>query len=381
MNSLLIAANLARRTIGTVKGFLLFIALPAVVISSIVSLMMSAGDGRATVGYADLDGSEASRHIIRALEQTGRYKLTRYETDRQVAEMVAEREIATGFAIPAGFEADWLGGSAPALTQFRLMMDEASVMLEVDLVSIVRTMNEAVALAAHAGAASVRESAMAVLDQHAKGLVGGVKMDTGRSGSLDFLATGFALMFLMMLINQSVTVVVEDRRSQTMARVYAAPVRSFDIAAGNFIGSVFIGTLQVLAITALVRLVFGQMFGYDFGIPVWMQIVIMECFILASLGIASAVAGFIRNTRHLNIINNLIMTPTCMIGGCFWPVDIMPPFMRKLANFVPQRWAIEAMDLGASGASLAGIALPLGILLLFAAVLLGFGAAVLRPAK
>ncbi|OUM95778.1 MAG: hypothetical protein A9Z00_14345 [Thermobacillus sp. ZCTH02-B1] len=184
-------------------------------------------------------------------------------------------------------------------------------------------------------------------------------------------------MFLMMLINHSVAVVVEDRRNRTMERVYAAPVRSFDIAAGHFIGSVLIGTLQVLAIAALIRLVFG----YDYGVPAWMQIVVMECFILAALGIASAVAGFVRNTRNLNIINTLIMTPTCMLGGCFWPIDIMPSFMRKLANFVPQKWAIEAMELGASGASLDRIALPLGILLLFAAVLLGFGAAVLRPAQ
>jgi len=378
MNSWLIAANLARRTIGTVKGILLFIALPAVIISSMVGLVTSTGGGsRATVGYADLDESEASRHIVRALEQTGRYKLVRYETDRETADMVAEREVASGFVIPAGFEADWLAGLRPELTIIRLMLDEASAMLEMDLDSIVRTMNEAAALTDTAGGGAVRDAAMAVLNQHLQGLVGGEKIDTQRGGSLDFLSIGFSLMFLMMLINQSVTLVVEDRRNQTMARVYAAPVRSFDIAAGNFIGSVFIGTLQVLAIAALIR----GVFGYDFGVPAWMQIVIMECFILASLGMASAVAGFIRNTKQLAVINTLIMTPTCMIGGCFWPIEIMPAFMQKLANFVPQKWAIEAMTLGAAGETLSGIALPLGILLLFAAVLLGFGTAVLRPAK
>jgi len=184
MNSWLIAVNLARRTIGTVKGLLLFIALPAVVISFMIGLVTSIGDGRAAVAYADLDDSEASRSVIRALEQTGRYKLKRYETDLQAAEMVAEREASSGFVIPAGFEAGWLAGRAPELTLIRLMLDEASVMLEMDLGGIVRTMNEAVAIAEHAGSGSVRETAMAVLDQHAKGLVGGMKMDTGRSAPL-----------------------------------------------------------------------------------------------------------------------------------------------------------------------------------------------------
>lgn len=377
MNSWLIAGNLVRRTIGNVKGFLVFILLPAVVISSIVGLATSSGGARAFIGYADLDGSEASRHVIRALEKKGDYKLVRYETDRQTADMVAEREVASGFVIPAGFEADWLAGRRPELTLIRLMLDENTVMLEMDLNSIVRSMSEAAAIAETAGGGDVRETAMAVLDQHLKGLVGGEKTKAERIGNLDILNIGLSLMFLMMLINQSVSVIAEDRRTQTMARVYAAPVRSFDIAAGHFFGCVFIGTLQVLAIAALIRLGFG----YDYGVPAWMQIVIMECFILASLGIASAVAGFIRNTRQLNIINTLIITPTCMLGGCFWPIHIMPPFMQKLANFVPQKWAIEAMTSGAAGETLAGITLPLGILLLFAAVLLGFGAAVLHPAR
>ena len=377
MNSWLIAANLARRTIGNVKGFLLLILVPAVVTATVVGLVSSTGGGRTAVGYADLDGGEAAGLVIRALEQTGRYKLFRYDSDRETADMVAEREVAAGFVIPAGFEADWLAGRGPGLTLVRLMLDEASVMLEMDLDRIARTMDDARAAAEHAGRADVREAALAVLDRHLLGLVAGKKMDTGRESNTDFLATGFSLMFLMLLINQSVAVVVEDRRSRTMERVYAAPVRSLDIAAGNFIGSVFIGTLQVLVIAALIRLVFG----FDYGVPAWVQIIIMESFILASLGIASAVAGFIRNTRHLNTINALIMSPTCMLGGCFWPIDVMPSFMQKLANFVPQKWALEAMELSASGASLGGIALPLGILLLFAAVLPGFGAAVLRPAQ
>lgn len=388
MNSWLITANLTRRTIGTVKGFLFFIVLPALIISSIIGLVVSANGGRAAIGYVDLDGSEASRHMIEALERTERYALVPMDTDRQAAEMTAERDVAASFIIPAGFEDDWLAGHTPALTLIRLALNEKSVMLEMDIGGIARTMDNAIVLAkSTAGAESaaggnadshaVRDAAMAVLNQHLQGLISTEIMGTGRDGSLDFLSIGFAVMFLMLLINQSVTVVVEDRRTQMMARVYAAPVRSLDIALGNFFGSVFIGTLQVLAMTALTRLVFG----YDFGVPAWMQIVIMECFILAALGIASATAGFVRNTRQLAVINTLITTPTCMIGGCFWPLEYMPAFMQKLANFVPQKWVIEAMSLGASGETLAGIALPLGILLLFGIILLGFGTAVLRPAK
>ncbi|CAG5079928.1 MAG: ABC transporter permease [Thermobacillus sp.] len=377
MNSWFIAANLIRRTIGNVKGFLLFILMPAVIVSTMTGLVSSSGDGKSAVGYADLDGSELSRYVLRALEQTGRYELVQAETDREAADMAADRDVSASFVIPAGFEAGWLAGQKPELVLIRLAVDEASVMLELDLDGIARNVVDAAAAAEQAGSGDVRRDALAVLDRHLQGLVGSVKMSETRDNSWNYLGIGFTLMFLMILINQSVSVIAEDRRNQTMARVYAAPVQSWHIAVGNFFGSVFIGTLQVLGTSALSHLVFG----YDYGVPVWMELVVMECFILASLGIASAVAGFIRTTNQLNIINNLIMTPTCMLGGCFWPIEFMPSFMQKLANFVPQKWAIEAINLGADGAAPAELALPLGILLLFAAVLLGFGTAVLRPAK
>ena len=182
-------------------------------------------------------------------------------------------------------------------------------------------------------------------------------------------------MFLMIIVNQSLTTIVEDRRNQTMARVYTAPVRSGHIAFGNFLGSFLLGTIQVVLILVISRFIFQ----FDFGMPLWSQFIILESFILAALGIAIAVGGIVRNPDQLSMINNLVMTPTCMIGGCFWPVTFMPDYMQKIANFVPQRWAIDALNLLAEGAHLSEVIIHIAILLLFAIVLLGFGSAVLRP--
>ena len=49
------------------------------------------------------------------------------------------------------------------------------------------------------------------------------------------------------------------------------------------------------------------------------------------------------------MINSMIVTPTCMLGGCFWPLAIMPEFMQKIANLHPAKWAIEAVEIAATG--------------------------------
>ncbi|MNT80068.1 ABC-2 type transporter [compost metagenome] len=100
---------------------------------------------------------------------------------------------------------------------------------------------------------------------------------------------------------------------------------------------------------------------------------------LAALGMAMAIAGLAGNNENGGAFNTLIITPTCMIGGCFWPFQIMPDYMQKLANFVPQKWAIEAISILSTGGRLADVGLHLAILTLFGLVLLSFGTTALLP--
>lgn len=118
---------------------------------------------------------------------------------------------------------------------------------------------------------------------------------------------------------------------------------------------------------------------YDYGLPFFSQFVMLEFFLLASMGIASAIAGLVKNASNMGMINSLVVTPTCMLGGCFWPISLMPEWMQKIANFVPQKWVIEAIQLMAAGQSLSHMWMHMAVLTLFALILLGVGTVILRP--
>jgi ABC-2 type transport system permease protein len=181
----------------------------------------------------------------------------------------------------------------------------------------------------------------------------------------------------MSLINSTVSIIMEDRKQMTMARIYTAPVRSFEIMMGNFMGSFLVGSLQILLILSITRFILQ----FDYHLPFVSQLIVMEFFLLASMGIASAVAGMVKNSSNITSLNTLIITPTCMLGGCFWPVSIMPDWMQKLSNFVPQKWAIDAIQRMSMGQGLMNVLLNLGVLALFAIILLGIGSVILRPEK
>lgn len=56
-----------------------------------------------------------------------------------------------------------------------------------------------------------------------------------------------------------------------------------------------------------------------------------------------------------------------MLGGCFWDISLMPDFMQKIGYFVPQRWAMDAIQKLQNGGAQADILLNLIILAAFAA--------------
>jgi ABC-2 type transport system permease protein len=59
-----------------------------------------------------------------------------------------------------------------------------------------------------------------------------------------------------------------------------------------------------------------------------------------------------------------------MLGGCFWPREIMPKALQQLANFTPVTWVLKASEKLLYGSSINAIGSEIGILLLFALVFL-----------
>lgn len=68
-----------------------------------------------------------------------------------------------------------------------------------------------------------------------------------------------------------------------------------------------------------------------------------------------------------------------MLGGCMWPLSIVPPFMRTLGHLTPHAWAVDAWTaLVDDGASFAGIALELTVLAATTFALGGLAVVLLR---
>jgi ABC-2 type transport system permease protein len=380
VNSITIAWNMIRRIIGTKKGILVYIVLPCIVVSLTVALLGQSNSFTIVIPYSNQDSGPAGQHVLHELSRNSNYVLKLMDDDVKVREAILDKKGTLGFSIPAGFTEQILQGQKPQISMVELTSREASYIVKMSLDRIVGGMVQSAEMINSTDTTNGELTSVFAksLEEISKHRIQSEKTDYELYANPGLSnVTGFTLMFMMGLLTSTVKMIMDDRRSRTIARIFSAPVRSYEIAIGHMLGSLFVGIIQIVVVLLLSR----WALKVDYGIPFYMHLLILGSFMLVAMGIASTVAGLVRNPNNVGMLNSLIITPTCMLGGCFWPLAIMPDYLQKAANFIPQKWAIEAVEMIASGGKLVDIWLPLSILGLMATILLAVGSVILRPSE
>ncbi|WP_139998071.1 ABC transporter permease [Paenibacillus paridis] len=378
MPSLHIAAQLIRRTMGSRRGLIMNVCIPAIFLAIISGLFSNLEGQKAVILVQNADSGLLGGYLASALEKEALYdvQLEVKLTEEELKNAVLDRKADAAVYIPEEYTQKLLQGIPVEAGLYRMNEQLWSAALETSLAAEANKLSASASMVrAGSGTADLTKLKELLDAQETPTIVAkkaGMKLGDVVSNPL---MIGLILMFLMLLASQSIGFIMEDREKRTMARMFTAPLRAIDIAIGNFAGSMLVGTIQLIIVLSLTYFVFGYSPGISFG----ELLLVLEFFLLAAVGLASAVAGLVRNSTQLSQINNLVITPTSIISGCFFPISMLPDFMQKMANFTPQKWAIQAIDHLGGGGNLSDIGLQLFILLLFASVMIAFGSAVLRP--
>nr|WP_301539617.1 ABC transporter permease [Paenibacillus sp. NEAU-GSW1] len=370
--------HLLKRTVGSRRGLVMNLLLPSLVLSAIAGVLSGKTDNKPIIAVSNQDNGILGSYIVDYLRNNDHYeiKLETAAAETQLKDSVENNEANASVYIPADFSESLMSGRQQQVSMYRIGENLWSASLGTELAGETDKLASAVGLID--GKTDDQAVLAALLDKQHEGIAS-VRETELKLGSVISRpeVIGIMLMFVMMLSSQSIGYILEDREKRTLARMYVAPVRAADIAWGNFTGSILIGTLQLVIVLSVTHFGFGFMESVPFG----SLLLVMECFLLAAVGMMMLVAGLVKRSEQLGTLNFLFIIPTCMISGCFWPFSIMPDFMQKLSNFTPQKWAIQAIDRLSAGEHIADITMQLGVLLLLAAVLTAFGAAVLRPMR
>lgn len=152
---------------------------------------------------------------------------------------------------------------------------------------------------------------------------------------------GFSLMFSMFTLIFSVTDVLTDLKNHTWGRLQVSPLKKIGIIVGYFTPSVFLGFFQL----GLLYLLGNLLFGIDFGTDIVGIVGFLFLFSVAITSVAIFLASILKTRAQASAAITILINGTSMLGGCMWPLAVVQSkFILSLSLFMPQKWAIEAIE-------------------------------------
>ncbi|MCJ7841116.1 ABC transporter permease [Lederbergia sp. NSJ-179] len=187
--------------------------------------------------------------------------------------------------------------------------------------------------------------------------------DSSTSKTMTLSAFGFLIMIMMMSAANLAEIILAEKENRTYFRLLSTP-----ITARKYIFSNVLVNMMVMLVQVVITLVFlSYVFHIDLNVPFWKAFVVMAIFSLISVGLSLVIVAFSNSRSASNALTNLIILPTVMLSGCFWPVEVMPKSIQKISEFLPQRWTLDTLTKLQDGSTFGSLYLNLLILFAFAA--------------
>jgi ABC-2 type transport system permease protein len=190
-----------------------------------------------------------------------------------------------------------------------------------------------------------------------------------RGGYFGFAIVGLAAMGPLHAALMELSRRVRDAQvSGTLEAVLAAPVGPGTSIVLSAIGPLLSSVLRMTALLAAAALLFGLPLQVQ-ALPQAAAALALSLVAFLALGVLSA--AFTIRFKRGDPVAYFVDVVSVLLGGVFYPVDVLPPFLRSAADLLPLTHALQALRLALlSGADLSSLGAPLARLALFAAVLL-----------
>ena len=168
---------------------------------------------------------------------------------------------------------------------------------------------------------------------------------------------------------------IASRQLGVSRRMVSTPTSLGTILVGEALGRFGIAMLQGIFIVAATALGFGVAWGDPLAAGA-----IVALFAAVGAGAAMLVGAVATNAEQASGIGVFAGLGIAAIGGAMAPPEIFPPIMDTISHLTPHRWAIDGLRELAAGGGVVDALPQLGVLAVFAVVLLGLATWRLRAA-
>ncbi|MEK3971814.1 ABC transporter permease [Bacillus sp. FSL M7-0558] len=160
----------------------------------------------------------------------------------------------------------------------------------------------------------------------------------------NLIPLGFTIMFMMFAISSSASSIHLEYKDYTWQRLLSSPIQKISVLLGYFITYFLLGWIQLGVLLTILSIFFNVYLGN------FMLILVFGSFIIGlvvSLGFM--IATLSHTKKQAEVFSAIIIVGTCMLGGIYWPLDIVPDMMKKISLAIPQTWMMSGFGEMMSG--------------------------------
>lgn len=372
-----ISLNILRQLFRKKGSILVLFVLPVVGLLVPVMMFSSAGQSTMRVGYVDLDKGAVSQALITSLSG---------QTDMQVTDASAvnietalsDSKLDVVLTIPAGFEQSLLAGT-PQMIQIQSIQG-ASMTAWVKAFSNFYLGNVETLRKAAQGDQTQFNILFDSWQAESTKIERIDVKDVNKSLNITYLGMGFLIQFMLVNAGRTASLILDERKNLTLSRMRISPIRANVVISSNVLVNVGVVTLQTLASLIVLRYILNV----ETGAPIWQLLLLLLPLNIAGVAVCLMLVSLAKDQNQLGTLLTIFVYPTCLLSGCFWDIQMMPPVMQKIAWFLPQRWALDGIIKLFEGQTLMSLMLNIGVLLAFALAFFAvsvFGFSRTNPAK
>jgi len=358
-NLFLLTLNTLKITFRKKSSIIVYLILPVIIVIFVMSAYSSM-DPKIKVGINNkASNGVISEDFVDALNLQDKFKIQKVK-EGDINNFVAEGKVDCVITLPTNFDEAVLNGTIGNIQITSIKGQEATAWVQNYVNYYVKSM-------IMLGKASGKDRATF------NKLYEGFKVQTlivhkniVKDESMDKLKTVQSIGFLIMLMLQGATttsgLILKEKKEKTYFRIFTTPVSSRIYIGANILANMCIMVAQSI----LVIFASKYILKLTTGVPDLQLLAILVLFGLVCVTLGILLVAFSTTSNQAGAMATLIITPTCMLSGCFWPIDLMPKYMQQIANFLPQTWALEAIRQLQSGKTFVDIVPLLGIIVSFA---------------
>lgn len=341
------------------KSLLLIIGLP--IAGALMSFLIygNVGQGTLRIGVVNHENQYIANDTVKFIEGLDHVKVSKIQSS-EIEENLASKKLDAVITLDSGFSQSVRDGKPSHIEVSSIKGEQITSFIKSYLYNYIDNIT---------AISKVAQDDQSKFDQMYAGyqknsfkLTAHTLKDISKNKDMTNQTVGYLMMFMLFSAVNFSELILKEKENRTYFRLLSTPIDGRKYILSNVAVNMVIMMVQIIVTVLFMT----NVFHIDPNIPLIVMIGLLMIFGLIAIGLSLAIVSFAKNSASANAMQNIIITPTCLLAGCFFPFDIMPASVQKVAEFLPQRWLLDTITKLQQGTQFVDIYLNILILFAFA---------------